>query len=248
MRALALTLILIAHGVTLYAQPAADDGHEDIPSIRNELRAMVGDVKSLASKETLVVTVAGAGATLAVHPLDDAAKVRLDRAESGTLHDVFYPGRILGASYTQLSLSAATYAFGRFTHRPRVARVGFELIRAQVISEGLVQGMKFTVRRERPDGSDSRSMPSGHAALTLASATVLQRQFGWVRVLPAYALASYVAASRVSTDKHFVSDVVAGGAIGVLVGRRVTRDDDRLASLSPLIGRGTVGLAWAKTW
>jgi membrane-associated phospholipid phosphatase len=125
-----------------------------------------------------------------------------------------------------------------------VAQVGFELIRAQAISQGLVQGLKYTIRRERPDESGATSLPSGHAALTFATATVLQRRFGWLGALPAYAFASYVGASRVATDRHYVSDVVAGAFIGTLVGRRVTRDANTMTGLVPVIQPGSVAIVW----
>jgi membrane-associated phospholipid phosphatase len=35
------------------------------------------------------------------------------------------------------------------------------------------------VRRLRPDGSNRQSFPSGHAAITVAPATVIERQLGW---------------------------------------------------------------------
>ena len=58
----------------------------------------------------------------------------------------------------------------------------------------MVQALKYTVRRERPDGSNNKSFPSGHAASAFATATVLQRHYGWKVGAPAYALGSYVAA------------------------------------------------------
>ena len=50
-----------------------------------------------------------------------------------------------------------------------------DLLRAQVISELLVQPLKFATHRERPDGSNYQSFPSGHAAATFAAATVIER-------------------------------------------------------------------------
>ena len=40
-------------------------------------------------------------------------------------------------------------------------------------SEALTEALKYTTRRERPDGSGKNSFPSGHAADTFAFATAL---------------------------------------------------------------------------
>lgn len=93
--------------------------------------------------------------------------------------------------------------------------------------QGLVQGaytaaatagatfiLKYTVKERRPDGSNFHSFPSGHSAVSFATATYLQRRYGWKFGVPAYALASYVAWGRCFARKHHWWDVVAGGAIG----------------------------------
>jgi len=65
--------------------------------------------------------------------------------------------------------------------------------------------------------SDRFSFPSGHSANAFALATVLALTSPWMAT-PALALAASVAASRVVLGLHFLSDVVAGSLLGVLVG------------------------------
>ncbi|HEY7190907.1 MAG TPA: hypothetical protein VH436_30355 [Vicinamibacterales bacterium] len=65
--------------------------------------------------------------------------------------------------------------------------------RSRVVTEGLVESLKYTVQRPRPDGSSGYSFPSGHAAVTFATATVLDRHHSWRVSQPAYAFATYVA-------------------------------------------------------
>ena len=50
----------------------------------------------------------------------------------------------------------------------------------------MVEPIKFTTRRKRPDGSNDLSFPSGHAAITFAGATVLERHLGWKKAALAY--------------------------------------------------------------
>ena len=51
---------------------------------------------------------------------------------------------------------------------------------------------------------------------------MLQRHYGWKVGAPAYAIASYVGASRLAENKHFMSDVLFGAGIGIVSGRAVT--------------------------
>jgi hypothetical protein len=62
--------------------------------------------------------------------------------------------------------------------------------------------------------------------------------------VPAYALATYIGASRLQANKHFASDVLVGAAVGIAAGRAVTvgRGNQHVA-LMPLVGRGGVGIA-----
>lgn len=96
--------------------------------------------------------------------------------------------------------------------------VGVDLIQALAISEGLTQALKYTARRERPDGSGRKSLPSGHAADTFAFAAALERHLGWRYSVPAYVFASYAAVSRLPANRHWLSDAAFGAAVGVADG------------------------------
>ncbi|MDE6393266.1 MAG: phosphatase PAP2 family protein [Muribaculaceae bacterium] len=74
--------------------------------------------------------------------------------------------------------------------------------------------LKYTVKERRPDGSDLHSFPSGHTAVSFATAAWLQRRYGWAYGAPAYALACYVGWGRCYSKKHFWYDALAGAAIG----------------------------------
>lgn len=74
--------------------------------------------------------------------------------------------------------------------------------------------LKYTVKEWRPDYSNRHSFPSGHSAVSFATAAYLQRRYGWAYGAPAYAVACYVGWGRVYSKKHHWYDVLAGAAIG----------------------------------
>jgi membrane-associated phospholipid phosphatase len=102
-------------------------------------------------------------------------------------------------------------------HTNKVAHLGFDLLRAQILTQTFTYGIKVAAQRDRPDGSCC-SFPSGHASTTFATAAVLERHLGVRAAWPTMFLASYVAASRLYDNRHFLSDVVFGAALGTACG------------------------------
>jgi len=81
----------------------------------------------------------------------------------------------------------------------------------------LVEVLKRIFLRLRPDGSDFFSFPSRHAALAflLATLMILENPKSKIRLLLVpWAVA--VAFSRLWLEQHYLSDVLAGGLIGVV--------------------------------
>jgi undecaprenyl-diphosphatase len=90
----------------------------------------------------------------------------------------------------------------------------------------IVMSIKFTVRRRRPEGewggiyrnTDPHSFPSGHAARAfLIASLALGLGPAWLAVLLCI-WAPLVSLARVSMGVHFVSDIVAGAILGIIVG------------------------------
>ena len=83
------------------------------------------------------------------------------------------------------------------------------------VTLGITHGLKIAIDRKRPNGG-GQSFPSGHTAAAFSGAAYLHFRYGWEYGLPAYAVASVVAISRVKADKHHVTDVVGGAAIAII--------------------------------
>ena len=213
----------------------------------NLLRQIGGDFKNVfTTKENLVVLGVGIGAAWAASYADQSiadSQFNSELHEGTTLDHAFESGEILGGAAVQVGGAFATYGLGKLFSNPGVADLGRHLVRAQIVTQTLTQAVKLAVGRERPDGSSHKSFPSGHTSGTFATATVLQRRYGWKVGAPAYAVAGYVAGSRLSENKHYLSDVIFGAAVGIMVGRTVTIDlaEARLA-VSPMLTPGGAGI------
>ena len=122
---------------------------------------------------------------------------------------------------------AGMFTAGRLAHGPRFRAMTYDLLDATIVNLGYTELIKLVVGRERPNGQDNKSFPSGHTSNAFALAAVAERHYGWKVGVPAYLLAGAVGASRLQQDKHYLSDVVAGATLGYIVGRTVARVNGR---------------------
>jgi undecaprenyl-diphosphatase len=115
---------------------------------------------------------------------------------------------------------------------PRRARRAVEVSAVLAAESLLVNGVvKSFFRRQRPLAEEARphrlrapktsSFPSGHATAAMVAAAMLSRRRH--RRLGFYGLGAVVAASRVHVRIHHASDVIAGLAIGIGLGRLARR-------------------------
>lgn len=208
---------------------------------RDLFRHLRTDLTNLAVPDTSIVLSAGTVAALATYHADQSTTATLNGSSAADF--TLEAGEVIGGGMFQVGGALTTYVIGRALRHDKTIQVGSDLVRAQLLNALLTQGIKMTAGRTRPDGG-RRSFPSGHASSTFASATVLQRHFGWRVGLPAYGVAAYVATSRLAENRHFLTDVIVGAAVGIVSGRAVTfgRRGHRFA-LSPLVTPGGAGVA-----
>jgi len=214
--------------------------------IRALFANLIEDVKHLPAKQNLYLAGIGGALAGAAHPVDQTFNARL-RSHYDTVNAAFAPGKYFGNTPEQVALSLGTYAYGRIFKQPRTSHLGMDLLQAQILTEMLVQPIKFSTNRMRPDQSNRRSFPSGHAAVTFAGATVLERHIGWRRSLLGYTVASYVAASRLHDNRHYLSDVIFGAAVGSIAGRTVVHHAADYWAVVPVSVPGGVAILATRT-
>jgi membrane-associated phospholipid phosphatase len=120
-------------------------------------------------------------------------------------------------------------------------QAGGSIAAATLVSTGL----KEAFPELRPDGSDRKSFPSGHTAVSFAAAATLQNRYGWEVGVPAQLVAAFVGVARVKADKHHWYDVAAGAAIGEASGFLITSRHDTDVRVFPWGDTKGAGLAMA---
>ena len=145
---------------------------------------------------------------------------------------------------------AGFFLYGLAARDERAGQVAFDaFVSSLIASKGITPALKQLTNRERPNGGDSDAFPSNHATQAFAVASVIATHYDhkpWVRWV-AYSIATGVGVSRVYHDAHWTSDVVAGAAIGTLVGTTVARTNraERAKwSVTPVRGGAVVSLTW----
>ena len=236
------------------ALPQHPDEKPPTPS-RTGLKALVvataADFKAFPSRRStyVILGIGGAAAALAL-PFDDELNDQMKDSEAGKF---FVAGKVIGYGWVQASAAAGTYVIGRYFINPgdgstsKIEHVGFDLLQALALTKTLTYGLKQAVRRDRPTG-ECCSFPSGHASMTFASVSVLERHFGYRAAWPALVIAGYVAASRLFDNRHFLSDVLFGSALGIASGWTVVGRHGRSNfTLMPTAIRGGVAVTviWA---
>ena len=88
------------------------------------------------------------------------------------------------------------------------------------IMAGFVNGIKYTAKEMRPDGSTANSWPSGHTATAFVGASLLHKEYGLTRSpwwsVAGYGVATATGVMRVLNNRHWISDVMSGAGIGIM--------------------------------
>ena len=181
-----------------------------------------------------------------------AAGIALAYTADSSVRDHFAPADDPTASSKTSSRDAlplvlmvgGTFATGLLQSNDKLKGTGWDMTEAVVLSSVSAQVFKLMLGRLRPNettspdqfGQGGASFPSGHATAAFAAAQVFadempSDQWGW-RVL-AYTLAGATAYGRLDSNVHWLSDTVAGAALGISTGRFVSnRDPEHKSRLS----------------
>ena len=181
--------------------------------------------------------------------LDGTVRGDAQEDRTGTSNNLAKIGNGIGNPIYLGPALAVTWAVGTLTHNRSIRIAAQDAFAAGAIAGGLTAVLKVGFGRARPNAlngpgdfrpfSKNASFPSGHTTLAMAVATSLAHSTKdhWSDVL-FYSAALVTGYARINDDKHWLSDVITGGAIGYLVGRQI---HFRGSKITPLVGAGVVG-------
>lgn len=128
------------------------------------------------------------------------------------------------------------YASGEILEDSKLRKTALLSLESWVISGVIVTGLKCFTGRARPRSDESHtsfhplssrsryhSFPSGHASSAFAvSTTIADQSESTVVDILAYSLATLASISRIHDDKHWISDVFIGAAIGHFISKKIS--------------------------
>lgn len=198
-----------------------------------------------------------AGAVAALSPLDEPARNGVQDLRSSGSNDVARAIRHIGQPEVYATVALGTVAAGLVSGNSNLTRAGARITSGIALGGATVALLKLGIGRRRPFSSEDQytfgpfskvdaSFPSGHTMTAFALATGVSDE---VHSLPVtigmYTLATGVAWSRMNDNKHWLTDVVAGAAIGI-TSVKLMNGRWRVFGVSApsvLLGPGSVGVS-----
>jgi membrane-associated phospholipid phosphatase len=148
-----------------------------------------------------------------------------------------------------VAIVGSVLAAGRLARGQRFRDATYDMAVAAGVSVTYTFALKYAVGRERPNGEDNQSFPSGHTSNAFALVAALDGHYGKKVSIPAYTLAALVGYARLRDNVHWLSDVLAGATLGYIVGRTTVRVNNApikekrpMVTVSPILGPDTRGV------
>jgi len=145
-----------------------------------------------------------------------------------------------------LGASSLIWAGGAVFDNSDTEETGQMLTEGLLLTYGITGALKLASGRTRPDCSNTRSFPSGHASGTACAAVILWDSYGPGVGIPATAVAVFTALSRITLGRHYPSDVIAGASIGAAAGLAVMLAHED-ASVSGQQIQPAMGIRWSNS-
>jgi membrane-associated phospholipid phosphatase len=159
----------------------------------------------------------------------------------------------LGDALPAVVVFLGTWGYAAWVDDPNGHREAWSMVEAAALSTITAYGTKFIARRQGPDQtsnpnewfkSGGRSFPSAHATASFAIGTVLAEAGGddyrWLRRVFGYGLGIGTSYLRLKHNAHWLSDTVAGGALGIASAQftlnHAYRNQDSRFALIPVEG------------
>ncbi len=249
-------------------EPAAGEGRFDpsnrsrpLPglgeTIKRDLKqfptVLWDDTKAVyTNKQNLLVLGLTYGASSSIQEGGPDNTVEDSFRDGGKLNKGFRDaGGLLGNPAVHFGLAGLWYLIGQQEQNDHTYEVGKKLFRALTVS-GLSTALGQAASWDRAPNGEWGTFPSGHTSSSFAFASVMDHEYGPVVGWPLYALSSFVAWTRLEDREHYLSDVVMGSVLGLVVGHTVASGGEPpklfggeiFPYADPMTG--STGVAWIK--
>ena len=162
-----------------------------------------------------------------------------------------------GGVYEMYTLGTLA-AYGFITKNEKIKTSTLLATQSYLTAGAMEYLLKFLTGRQRPADSDptteaepqfhgpftskqtsgnskgfSSGFPSGHTTAAFAAATVFAMEYSDRPIVPiiAYSAAGLIGLSRITENKHWITDVFAGAVLGYFTGRQVVNNYHRYAKI-----------------
>jgi len=172
------------------------------------------------------------GGTALLFTVDKSVRTFSQSNQSNINNKIFNLDAYYGSAYTAI-FTSAIYGYGLFAKNKSIRKLGLNASEAFIYSVAITGILKTIIGRRRPYAGENHlffkplqitndkyhSLPSGHTTAVFAVSTVMANYLdNTIWKVFWYGTAGLVGASRVYHNKHWISDVFLGAAIGYFVG------------------------------
>ncbi len=168
-----------------------------------------------------------AGVIAALSAADEPIRNEVQRHRSNTGDDVAKAIRHFGQPEVYATVALGTVATGLIAGNSKITRAGARISSGIALGGLVTTILKTSVGRRRPISTEEQytfgpfskadaSWPSGHTMTAFALATGVSDEVHSLPVsIAMYTLATGVGWSRMNDNKHWLTDVVTGAALGI---------------------------------
>jgi hypothetical protein len=195
---------------------------EKVPTLAAYGKAFLPDIvdgtKRVFSRDNASLALIGFGLTGLSFALDH--RVQNYFQEKKPMEHPANIGDKIGQGYYHFGIGMALLGVGELSENKKLADTGIVALEALLVNGIATEGLKYAVSRDRPNGENDMSFPSGHASSTATLAASVSEMYDWdLRIaVPLYMVTAFVGASRIQANEHHLSDVMAGITLGTIVG------------------------------
>ena len=178
------------------------------------------DIPHLFIPENIAPFAVGSAATALDWAAWDGQNPLAANLDSWNTEPLFDFGNFYGEGWLEGGAALGGWSLGTLWEDEKLQQFGRDSAESLAVSAVLCFGIKLAVNRTRPEGG-GLGFPSGHAITAFCVAPVIQKYWGWEAGVPAYVLATVTGLARVEDYHHYLSDVIAGATLGIVIGNAV---------------------------